>query len=76
MRPFFITLWKLYRIVVGTAVLVMLLLHFVILAPSRHGSQAAPPASAQTLGRDSGTPTSARPDADPHARSEPITPER
>ena len=40
MRTFFINLYELYRIVVGVAVVVLIVLHFVILAPHRHGSRA------------------------------------
>jgi hypothetical protein len=42
MRNFFIALWELYRIVVGVVAIVLLVLYFVILAPYRHGSSAAP----------------------------------
>jgi hypothetical protein len=48
MRKFLITLWEIYRLAVGAAVIVLLLLHF-ILSPQRHGSQAAPPTSARAV---------------------------
>jgi hypothetical protein len=47
MRNFFFKAWKIYRIVGGTAAVVVLVLHFFILAPQRHGPHAALTHSAQ-----------------------------
>jgi hypothetical protein len=48
MRKFFITLWEIYRLVVGAAVVVLAVLHFFILTPHRTAPKAAPVSSAPT----------------------------
>jgi hypothetical protein len=47
MRNFFFKAWEIYRIVGGTAAVVVLVLHFFILPPQQHGSHAAPAHSAR-----------------------------
>jgi hypothetical protein len=54
MRTIFINLWELYRVVVGVVVVVLLLLHFVLPAPSRYAAPVTPRSSISNQGNASG----------------------